>query len=156
MGRYLDQADIQKAVEMYLSHSPDGDLIRSNEQYVSKLTQKAQDKAGQIEKLLAWLQALKGSDERELILLYSLLKQLPTLTFEPVNYTFVGRVVIPLENVLDLLIHLDTYIGGQPVRKGESPGAVELFGQASASSADPSAPLHAQYAAQEPLTGPNG
>jgi hypothetical protein len=155
MGRYLDQADIQKAVDMYLSHSPDGDLIRTNEQYISRLTQKAQNKAGQIEKLLAWFQTLKGSDERELILLYSLLKQLPTLTFEPVNYTFVGRVVIPLENVLDLLIHLDTYISGQPVRKGESPGAVELFGLADTSPEGQITPQRVRDTSQEPVTGSN-
>ena len=37
-----------------------------------------------------------------------------------------GRVVIPLENVIDLLLNLDIYRRGTPVRRGESPGVVEL------------------------------
>jgi hypothetical protein len=94
---------------------------------MEKLTATTCEIADQLEDLLADIQALADTDEEKRILLYSLLRQLPVVAFEPINYTFVGRVVIPLENVMDLLIHLDMYAGGQPVRRGKSPGVVELL-----------------------------
>jgi len=127
MGKYLDDHAIASAVDAYLNGLAEGEQLRKQATYVAQLGKKAKQIAGQIDDLLADIQALAAGNDHELALLYSLLKQLPLLTFEPLNYSFVGRVTIPLENVIDLLIHLDVYSGGQPVRKGESPGTVELI-----------------------------
>jgi predicted flap endonuclease-1-like 5' DNA nuclease len=97
------------------------------EERFSELTRVARELAQQVDGLLAQAQALADGDEARLALLYTLLKELPVLAFEPINYAFVGRVVIPLENVLDLLIHLDAYSSGHPVRKSSSPGKIELL-----------------------------
>ena len=126
MGKYLDDSAVERAMELYLNGLPNGDKLRSQPAIIERLTAKTNQIAEQIDDLLADIQALAAGDSNELALLYDLLKQLPVLDFEPLNYSFVGRVTIPIENVLDLLIHLDVYSSGQPVRKGESPGTVEL------------------------------
>lgn len=126
MGKYLDDSAIETAMDLYLKSLPNGDKLRAQPAIIERLTAKTRQIAEQVDDLLADIQALAAGDSSELALLYDLLKQLPVVDFQPVNYAFVGRVTIPIENVLDLLIHLDVYGSGQPVRKGESPGTVEL------------------------------
>jgi predicted flap endonuclease-1-like 5' DNA nuclease len=126
MGKYLDESAVERAMELYLDGLPNGEKLRSQPVIIERLTAKTKQIAEQVDDLLADIQALAAGDSSELALLYDLLKQLPVVDFEPLNYAFVGRVTIPIENVLDLLIHLDVYTSGQPVRKGGAPGTVEL------------------------------
>ena len=127
MGRYLDEKAPQEAVDLYLEGLANVERERLQPEYVEKLTAKARAIASLLENLLSQFQVLAGATDEQRILLYGLLKQLPVIRFEPLNYAFVGRVVIPLENVIDLLINFDVYSSGKPVRKGASPGAVELL-----------------------------
>jgi predicted flap endonuclease-1-like 5' DNA nuclease len=126
MGKYLRDEAIGQAVDFYLNALPNVERDRVQQRYVEGLTKMTKEIAAQVEGLLAKIQALADVDDERRILLYGLLKQLPVVVFEPINYAFVGRVVIPVENVMDLLIHLDVYMGDQPVQKGTSPGVVEL------------------------------
>jgi predicted flap endonuclease-1-like 5' DNA nuclease len=126
MGTYLKDEVVEQVIEAYLDRAPDGQQLRAGQEEVSQLRARLGEIARQVEDVLARCQALGGGDERELALLYGLLKRLPVLVFEPVNYCFVGRVAIPLENVLDLLIHLDVYAGGQPVYRGPLPGVLQF------------------------------
>ncbi len=127
MGRYLADDAPQHAVDFYLDTLPNLERERLKPEVIERLTDKTRQIGERLESLIAQFPALAADGDEERILLYGLLKQLPVLTFEPLNYAFVGRVVIPLENVLDLLVHLDVYGGGQPVRRGTSPGVVELL-----------------------------
>jgi len=127
MGKFLAEDAPQRAVELYLDVLPQEDRWQLGEDDLAALKKKASRLADQLQRLLAQFQALAGHGEQDRALLYSLMKQLPVITFEPLNYAFVGRVVIPLENVLDLVIHLDLYASGMPVRKGELPGQVEIL-----------------------------
>jgi predicted flap endonuclease-1-like 5' DNA nuclease len=138
MGKYLGDDAIQHAVRLYLDTVPTAEPQRLPPAYVDGLTQKARLLAEQLERLLSQIRALADESEEQRILLYGLLKQLPVLTFEPLNYAFVGRVVIPLENVLDLLINLDIYTSGKPVRKGAAPGVVELLSISAQTTSSPS------------------
>lgn len=116
MGRYLGKEEIERAVDAYLAEQPGLDLAAAQDQS-AQLRAQAEELASQVDDLLAQAQYLAEGDSAHMALLYSLLKQLPVIVFEPLNYVFVGRVVIPLENVVDLLIHLDTYASGRPVQK---------------------------------------
>jgi predicted flap endonuclease-1-like 5' DNA nuclease len=127
MGRYLDERAPQEAVDLYLEGLTNVERERLQPEYVEKLTAKARAIASLLENLLSQFQALAGATDEQRILLYGLLKQLPVIKFVPLNYAFVGRVVLPLEKVIDLLINFDMYSSGKPVRKGASPGAVELL-----------------------------
>jgi predicted flap endonuclease-1-like 5' DNA nuclease len=127
VGKYLDQDAAQRAVDLYLAELTNVERERLQPEYVEALTAKARALASLLENLMSQFQALAGVNDEQRILLYGLLKQLPIIRFEPLNYAFVGRVVIPLENVIDLLINFDMYSSGKPVRKGKTPGAVELL-----------------------------
>lgn len=127
MVRFLAEDAPQRAIELYLDALPDKDRWQLGENELAALKEKASRLADQLQRLLAQLQAIAGQNDHDRALLYSLLKQLPVIAFEPLNYAFVGRVVIPLENVLDLIIHLDLYASGKPVRKGTLPGQVEVL-----------------------------
>jgi predicted flap endonuclease-1-like 5' DNA nuclease len=127
MVKFLAEDAPQRAVEHYLDALAEEERWQLGKRDLANLKEKASDLADRLQRLLAQLQALAGKSEEDRILLYSLMKQLPVITFEPLNYSFVGRVVVPLENVLDLVIHLDLYTSGKPVRKGELPGQVELL-----------------------------
>ncbi|MBL7199375.1 MAG: DUF4332 domain-containing protein [Anaerolineae bacterium] len=127
MSAYLGREAVDRAVQAYCITAPGDQNPGIPEERFSELTRVAGDLAQQVDGLLAQAQALADGDETRLALLYSLLKELPVLAFEPINYAFVGRVVIPLENVLDLLIHLDAYSSGHPVRRSTSPGKIELL-----------------------------
>jgi predicted flap endonuclease-1-like 5' DNA nuclease len=127
VGKYLDQDAPQRAVDLYLAGLTNVERERLQPEYVERLTATARALASLLENLLSQFQALAGDKDERRILLYGLLRQLPTIRFEPLNYAFVGRVVIPLENVIDLLINFDVYSSGKPVRKGKTPGAVELL-----------------------------
>jgi predicted flap endonuclease-1-like 5' DNA nuclease len=127
MGKYLDADAPQKAIDLYLNELSHVERQRLQPDTLEKLTAKAGATAALLEDLLSQFQALGEGNEEHRILLYGLLRQLPIVSFEPINYSFIGRVVIPLENVVDLLINLDLYTSGKPVRKGESPGTVELL-----------------------------
>jgi predicted flap endonuclease-1-like 5' DNA nuclease len=127
VGRFLDKEAPQKAVDLYLEGLTNVERKRLQPEYVEKLTAKARAIGSLLENLLSQFQVLAGANDEQRVLLYGLLKQLPIVRFEPLNYAFVGRVVIPLENVIDLLINFDTYSSGKPVRKGETPGTVELM-----------------------------
>lgn len=127
MGRFLADDAPQRAVDRYLDTLTNVERQRLQPKFLEQLVEKTGQIADDLENLLTQVQALSGNGEEERILLYELLKQLPVVTFEPINYAFVGRVVIPLENVIDLLVNLDTYNSGQPVRRGTSPGTVELI-----------------------------
>jgi hypothetical protein len=116
MGRYLGQEEIEQAIDAYLAQRPGLDLA-TRQGPSTQLKAQAEDLANQVEDLLAQARRLAEGDPAHVGLLYCLLKQLPVIVFEPLNYVFVGRVVVPLENVMDLLIHLDTYASGQPVQK---------------------------------------
>jgi len=116
VGRYLGQEEIEQAVDAYLAQQPEPDLATKQDSS-TQLRAQAEDLANQVEGLLAQARHLAEGDSAHAALLYCLLKQLPVIVFEPLNYVFVGRVVVPLENVMDLLIHLDTYVSGQPVQK---------------------------------------
>ena len=125
MGKYLGDQARQQAIELYLNALPETEREQLQSDYF-ELTEKTNEIADRLEDLLSQIQALAGESPAERTLLYSLLKQLPVIVFEPLNYAFVGRVVIPLENVFDLLLNLDIYRSRTPVRRGESPGIVEL------------------------------
>jgi predicted flap endonuclease-1-like 5' DNA nuclease len=127
MDKFLAEDAPQRAVELYLDTLAEEERWQLGKRDLADLKEKASDLARRLQRLLTQLQALAGQNEQERILLYNLMKQLPVITFEPLNYSFVGRVVVPLENVLDLVIHLDLYTSGKPVRKGELPGQVELL-----------------------------
>jgi predicted flap endonuclease-1-like 5' DNA nuclease len=127
MGQFLVEDAPQRAVELYLDAMPEEQRWRLGQKDLAELKEKASHLAEQLQRLLAQLQSLAQKTEQDRVLLYCLMKQLPVITFEPLNYAFVGRVVIPLENVLDLVIHLDLYASGKPVRKGELPGQVEIL-----------------------------
>ena len=127
MGKYLDAEAPQRAIDLYLDELTHVERQRLQPETMDRLTAKAGAIAGLLENLLSQFQALAEGNDEQRILLYGLLKQLPVVRFEPLNYAFVGRVVIPLENVIDLLINFDTYSSGKPVRKGETPGTVELM-----------------------------
>jgi predicted flap endonuclease-1-like 5' DNA nuclease len=129
MSRFLAEDAPQRAVELYLDALPEEERWQLGKRDLADLKEKASHLADQLQRLLTQLQSLAQRDEQDRILLYSLMKQLPVIMFEPLNYSFVGRVVVPLENVLDLVIHLDLYASGKPVRKGELPGQVELLDQ---------------------------
>ncbi len=116
MGRYLGKEEIERAIDAYLAEQPGLDLVATQGQS-TQLKAQAEELANRVDDLLAQAEYLAEGDSAHVALLYSLLKQLPVIVFEPLNYVFVGRVVIPLENVMDLLIHLDTYVSGQPVQK---------------------------------------
>ena len=107
MSRYLDAEAPQKAIDFYLDELTHVEQQRLQPETLDRLTAKAGAIAGLLENLLSQFQALAEGNEEQRILLYGLLKQLPVVTFEPVNYSFIGRVVIPLENVVDLLINFD-------------------------------------------------
>jgi predicted flap endonuclease-1-like 5' DNA nuclease len=127
VDKYLEKDAVQQAIDLYLDTLSNVPRQQLKPEYLESLTNRTRNLAEQLETLLSQIQALAAGSREDRILLYSLLRQLPTITFEPLNYAFVGRVVIPLENVLDLLINLDMYTGGEPVRKGKEPGVVELL-----------------------------
>ena len=127
MAKFLAQDAPQRAIELYLDALPEKDRWQLGEKELAALKDQASRLADQLQRLLNQFQALAGKNEQDRALLYSLMKQLPVITFEPLNYAFVGRVVIPLENVLDLVIHLDLYASGKPVRKGSLPGQIEVL-----------------------------
>jgi predicted flap endonuclease-1-like 5' DNA nuclease len=127
MTRFLAEDAPQRAIELYLDALPEKDRWQLGERELAALKDRASRLANQLQRLLAQFQTLAGESEQDRALLYSLMKQLPVITFEPLNYAFVGRVVIPLENVLDLIVHLDLYESGKPVRKGTLPGQVEVL-----------------------------
>lgn len=127
MSSFLADGAPERAVDLYLEGLPNVQRQRLQPEYLEKLTEQARTIAQRLEGVLSETQSLADGSEEHRILLYQLLKQLPVVTFEPLNYAFVGRVVIPLENVLDLLINLDVYASGKPVRRGETPGVVELL-----------------------------
>jgi len=127
MGKFLAEDAPQRAIELYLDALPEKDRWQLGKEELAALKEKASRLADQLQRTLTQFQALAGHSEQDRALLYSLMKQLPVITFEPLNYAFVGRVVIPLENVLDLVIHLDLYASGKPVRKGRLPGQVEVL-----------------------------
>ncbi|MFN2129582.1 MAG: DUF4332 domain-containing protein [Anaerolineae bacterium] len=129
MNKFLAEDAPQRAVELYLDTLTEEERWQLGKRDLADLKEKASDLGDRLQRLLAQLQTLAQQSEKDRILLYGLMKQLPVITFEPLNYSFVGRVVIPLENVLDLVIHLDLYTSGKPVRKGELPGQVELLDQ---------------------------
>jgi Domain of unknown function (DUF4332) len=116
VGEYLGQDEIEQAIEGYLALQPELGLA-AGQNPSTQLRARAEDLADQVEDLLTHARRLAEGDPAHVALLYCLLKQLPAIVFEPLNYVFVGRVVVPLENVMDLLIHLDTYVSGQPVQK---------------------------------------
>lgn len=127
MVKFLAEDAPQRAVERYLDTLAEEERWQLGRRDLAELKEKASGLAERLQRLLTQLQALAGQSEQDRILLYGLMKQLPVITFEPLNYSFVGRVVVPLENVLDLVIHLDLYASGKPVRKGELPGQVDLL-----------------------------
>jgi hypothetical protein len=127
MGKYLAEGALGRAIDFFLDTLSDAEKACIGPDRVEGLTDKTHAIAERLEALLLEVRSLAGASDEERILLYGLLKQLPVIVFEPLNYAFVGRVVIPLENVLDLLINLDSYTGSGPVRKGQSPGTVELL-----------------------------
>jgi predicted flap endonuclease-1-like 5' DNA nuclease len=127
VAKYLGNDAVQRALDLYLDTLPNVERQRLKPETVEGLTDTTRELAERLEILLSQIQELANDSEEERVLLYGLLKQLPVIAFEPVNYAFVGRVVIPLENVLDLLINLDVYASGKPVRKGSKPGVVELL-----------------------------
>jgi predicted flap endonuclease-1-like 5' DNA nuclease len=129
MVKFLAEDAPQRAVELYLDALSEEERWQLGKRDLADLKAKASHLADQLQRLLTQLQTLAQQDEQDRILLYGLMKQLPVIIFEPLNYSFVGRVVVPLENVLDLVIHLDLYASGKPVRKGELPGQVELLEQ---------------------------
>jgi predicted flap endonuclease-1-like 5' DNA nuclease len=127
MSQFLAKDAPQRAVELYLDALPEKERWQLGEKELAELKESASRLADQLQRLLGQLQELAGEDEHDRALLYSVMKQLPVIHFEPLNYAFVGRVVIPLENVLDLVIHLDLYASGKPVRKGTLPGQVKVL-----------------------------
>jgi hypothetical protein len=116
VGRYLGQEEIEQAIDAYLAEQSGLDL-EARQDSSTQLRAQGEELADQIEDVLAQARRLAEGDSAHMALLYCLLKQLPVIVFEPLNYVFVGRVVVPLENVMDLLIHLDTYASGQPVQR---------------------------------------
>jgi len=116
VGKYLGREEIEQAIDAYVAQQP-GLGLAVGQDSSTHLEAQAGDLANQVEDLLAQARRLAEGDSAQVALLYCLLKQLPVIVFEPLNYVFVGRVVVPLENVMDLLIHLDTYASGQPVQK---------------------------------------
>ena len=125
MSRYLGDKEIKRAVEMCLEHLADGEKLRQDKEYVERLERVAHEIAAEIEGTLDRVQGWGKGAGTSRVLLYCLLAQLPVLHFEPLNYCFVRRVAIPLQDVLDLLINLDLYLKGEPVYKGSLPGELQ-------------------------------
>jgi len=115
VSRYLGKEEIGRAVDAYLAERPNGGPLSQDQ--TARLRIAAEALASRVEDLLSGAQDLAEGGPERVSLLYCLLRQLPVIVFEPLNYVFVGRVVIPLENVMDLLIHLDAYASGQPVQR---------------------------------------
>jgi predicted flap endonuclease-1-like 5' DNA nuclease len=120
MGKYLDAEAPREAVDLYLRELTHVERDHLQPETLERLTAKASALAELLEGLLSQFQALASGSQEQHILLCGLLKQLPSVSFEPVRNASAGRVIVPLENVVDLLINFDVHARKEPAGRAGS------------------------------------